>query len=165
MRATAGPSGAHTLDGTASFVVDGGSAGKFVVAALLDGKRRYLLVERDATGLEVELLAWRDITREVATLRFAAVVAELLDGTDEDCWPTVRDRMTFLLAAESHGGMTQSLDDAVAYAKERRAFGKPIGAFQAIKHYSADLKGGSRRPAPQCCMRRGASRTSPTLPR
>ncbi len=42
------------------------------------------------------------------------------------------------LAAELVGTAQRALDAAVAYAKERRQFGRPIGSFQAIKHLLAD---------------------------
>jgi alkylation response protein AidB-like acyl-CoA dehydrogenase len=38
------------------------------------------------------------------------------------------------------GGMQRGLDDAIAYAKQREAFGKPIAHFQAIGHKFADMK-------------------------
>lgn len=44
------------------------------------------------------------------------------------------------LAAQSVGGAASLLDMTVEYAKSRKAFGKPIGAFQAIAHYLADVK-------------------------
>ena len=71
------------------------------------------------------------------------------------------------LAAEQVGGAQRCLDLAVAYAKERVQFGRPIGSFQAIKHRLAEmmvqrrdgalrgLLGGGRRRA----RRRGASRS------
>ncbi|MHA7837997.1 MAG: acyl-CoA dehydrogenase family protein, partial [bacterium] len=43
------------------------------------------------------------------------------------------------LAAEQVGGAQRCLDMAVAYAKEREQFGRPIGSFQAIKHKCADV--------------------------
>jgi alkylation response protein AidB-like acyl-CoA dehydrogenase len=43
------------------------------------------------------------------------------------------------IAALSVGIARGALDAAVAYAKERRQFGKPIGAFQAIRFKLADM--------------------------
>jgi alkylation response protein AidB-like acyl-CoA dehydrogenase len=43
------------------------------------------------------------------------------------------------VAAEQVGGAQRCLDLAVAYAKERVQFGRPIGSFQAIKHKCADM--------------------------
>jgi alkylation response protein AidB-like acyl-CoA dehydrogenase len=43
-----------------------------------------------------------------------------------------------LTAAESVGAMERDFDTALQYAKDRIAFGRPIGSFQAIKHVLAD---------------------------
>jgi alkylation response protein AidB-like acyl-CoA dehydrogenase len=41
--------------------------------------------------------------------------------------------------AEMVGGARQVLEMTVEYAKQRMAFGHPIGSFQAIQHYCADM--------------------------
>ena len=122
-------------------MVDAASADKIIVAAVLDGARRYFVVDRAGPGVEVELVAWRDITRQVATVRLENAPAQLLSGSDEDAWPFVRDRLYLVLAAESAAGAQAALDQAVEYAKQRLAFGRPIGAFQAIKHQLAEIAG------------------------
>ncbi|HEY4281364.1 MAG TPA: acyl-CoA dehydrogenase [Conexibacter sp.] len=55
-----------------------------------------------------------------------------------DALKRAQDRSAVALAAELLGVTAQLLDMAEAYARERQQFGKPIGAFQAIKHLLAD---------------------------
>jgi alkylation response protein AidB-like acyl-CoA dehydrogenase len=49
------------------------------------------------------------------------------------------DRAQLLIAAYAVGLAEACRDAAVAYAKVREQFGKPIGSFQAIKHKCADM--------------------------
>jgi alkylation response protein AidB-like acyl-CoA dehydrogenase len=51
-------------------------------------------------------------------------------------WASIAAALT---AWEQIGGTERCLSISVAYAKERKVFGQPIGAFQAIKHKLADM--------------------------
>ena len=44
-----------------------------------------------------------------------------------------------ILAASALGIAQRAFDDLLAYVKERKQFGRPIGSFQALKHRIADL--------------------------
>jgi alkylation response protein AidB-like acyl-CoA dehydrogenase len=48
-------------------------------------------------------------------------------------------RGALLISAMLLGIAEATLDRSVTYAKEREQFGKPIGSFQAIKHYCAEM--------------------------
>ena len=51
---------------------------------------------------------------------------------------TLRSWWRVALAAETVGAMQGCLDVTVAYLKERRQFGRPIGSFQAVQHRLAE---------------------------
>jgi alkylation response protein AidB-like acyl-CoA dehydrogenase len=51
----------------------------------------------------------------------------------------LRDAAWIVLAAETLGASQAMLDKAVAYAKERKQFGRVIGSFQAVKHLCAEM--------------------------
>ena len=50
-----------------------------------------------------------------------------------------RDVIAVALGAESVGVALRTLEMAVAYAKEREQFGRPIGAYQAVSHACAQM--------------------------
>ena len=76
-----------------------------------------------------------DFSRPLArvTLDDAPVTATGLATTH------VLDTAATLFAAEAAGIARWCLDTAVAYAKLREQFGRPIGSFQAVKHLCADM--------------------------
>lgn len=121
------------LCGEKCFVPDGSSAQLFFVTA---GGSVYA-VEAGAPGLQLEPVATVDGTRRFATLRLAETPAREL-GPVAALAPAV-DRMLVALAMDGLGAAEAALDLAVAYARERVQFDRPIGAFQAVAHLCADM--------------------------
>ena len=96
---------------------------------------------RRQAAVQADPLPWRDVTRQVCDVRFRNAVAQPLPVDDATLWPWLRDRILFALAAENAAGAQRVLEMTVDYAKERTAFGRPIGGYQAIKHALADMLG------------------------
>ncbi|CAB4947171.1 unannotated protein [freshwater metagenome] len=63
---------------------------------------------------------------------------EWLGGTPTPTGPGF-DRAAVVVAAELVGVTQRALDMTVAYVKERRQFGRPVGAFQAVQHGAAQM--------------------------
>jgi len=123
------------LNGKALFVPGGLAAGLLVVA---DRTGSLHLVLGDAAGLTRTLMPGLDETRRLAELAFDNVAAEPLQGGAE-LLSALRDAGWVLIAADTLGAAQAMLDQAVAYAKERRQFGRVIGSFQAVKHLCAEM--------------------------
>jgi alkylation response protein AidB-like acyl-CoA dehydrogenase len=139
---TATPQGDQwVVNGTKRFVVDGLAADLIIVAARTEGGISLFAVESGAPGLMRAAQEPIDRTRRLATVSLADVRAVPL-GTPGDQW-AILERVLQLgaigLAAEQAGGAQFALDMTVRYAKERVQFGKPIGAFQAVKHKAAEM--------------------------
>ena len=76
-----------------------------------------------------------DLTRTVAWLEGDGGVV-IADG---EAVADLLDRGATAYAAEMLGASERMLEVSVDYAKVREQFGRPIGAFQAIKHRLADM--------------------------
>jgi alkylation response protein AidB-like acyl-CoA dehydrogenase len=143
---TASSSGSGwVLRGEKRFVVDGASADVLIVSARtpetsgVEGLALYV-VPRRAPGVVVRRTPTLDATRQLAhvALQDVQVDADARIG-DSVALQRGLDRASITLAAEALGGAEQCLEMAVAYAKTRTQFDRPIGSFQAIKHKLADL--------------------------
>jgi alkylation response protein AidB-like acyl-CoA dehydrogenase len=60
-------------------------------------------------------------------------------GTGVEMLGRILDKAALLKCAEVCGACQALLEMTVAYAGERRQFGKPIGTFQAIQHRLVDM--------------------------
>ena len=78
-----------------------------------------------------------DASRRLTELTFEATPAEPL--ASNDALTRLRDAAWVMLAADTLGACQTMLDKAVAYAKERKQFGRTIGSFQAVKHLCAEM--------------------------
>jgi alkylation response protein AidB-like acyl-CoA dehydrogenase len=117
------------LAGVASHVLDGAEAGLFLVRA---GGGLHAVRAADASVTPAGTL---DQTRSQATVEFrGSPAAEVAVGAER-----AEDLLRVLLAAESAAAAGHCLDATVDYLQSRVQFGRPIGAFQALKHRCADL--------------------------
>ncbi|MFC4048942.1 acyl-CoA dehydrogenase [Actinomadura syzygii] len=133
--AAVGLSGALEMAGsTVSGTVQPVLGAPFADLFLLRAGERWVAVNRaDATVGESESL---DVTRPVGSVTVDGV--SVPDERVLDV-PEARALAVVVLGAEACGVAGRALDDAVAYAKLREQFGRPIGQFQGVKHKCARM--------------------------
>ena len=117
------------LTGVARHVLDGAEAGLFIVRA---GDALFAVRAADAVVTPAGTL---DQTRSQATVSFRDAPALAVGCAAE----RAEDLLRVMLAVESAGAAAHCLDVTVGYLKTRVQFGRPIGAFQALRHRCADL--------------------------
>ena len=146
VRATATSAG-YVLSGSTSFVQDADTASWLLVTAGSEdedeGGAHQFLLSPDAAGVSVHAVDSLDLSRRFCEIAFvdAEVAASTVLGEPGSARPLVDRQLAVacvLNAAESVGAMNHDFDMALEYAKDRTAFGRPIGSFQAIKHLLAD---------------------------
>jgi alkylation response protein AidB-like acyl-CoA dehydrogenase len=114
-------------NGAAELVPDADSA---EVIVLVDGETMTVV---EAGSAEVEPLETIDPTR-----RFARVRASGGDPLPDPDGAGLH-RLPVTVAAELTGVAQRALEMAVEYARERKQFGRPIGAYQAVSHACAQM--------------------------
>ena len=85
--------------------------------------------------VEIEPAETLDTTRRLATVRLDGPAAEELSGDFGRAWHAI----AVMTAAESVGLGQRAMEMAVAYAKDRTQFERPIGTYQAVSHACAQM--------------------------
>ena len=99
------------------------------------------IVDLSSEGVLIEHQETIDESRGHFSITFKNAEAQLI-GDEVSGWEiyeSIINQAAVLFSYEQIGGSQASLDMAVNYAKERYAFGRPIGSYQAIKHKLADM--------------------------
>jgi alkylation response protein AidB-like acyl-CoA dehydrogenase len=107
--------------GSAELAADAAGA---AVVVLLDGDEARLVETPEA----------ETITAIDSTRRYASV-----GGEGEPLGPGAAERVRAALAAEVVGLCQRALDMTLAYVKDRKQFGVPVGSFQAVSHRCAQM--------------------------
>ena len=120
---------ATARNGVADLVLGGADARVFVLVE--DGMAT--LVSRD--DAEVEPLASIDSTRPAARVTVRRDAGDALPGEVA----AAVDRALIAIAAELVGVCDRALEMTLAYVKDRKQFGTPVGAYQAVSHRCAQM--------------------------
>jgi alkylation response protein AidB-like acyl-CoA dehydrogenase len=132
------------LNGVKVPVPDGSIADFALVVASTGGNTEsdiaLVLVDLNGDGVTRETIETLDPSRDHARLTFDNAAGEVVGSVDAG-WALTRrilDRAAVLFAFEQIGGADKALEVARDYTLERRAFGRQIATYQAIKHKLAD---------------------------
>jgi isovaleryl-CoA dehydrogenase len=119
-----------------------------IVCRTQEGSERHeglsmILVPRETPGFTItpiDTLGGKE-TNELH-LDDVRVPEDALLGTAGNGWTQLMAGLNnerVILAASALGLAQRAFDDALAYAKERKQFGRPVGTFQALQHKFADM--------------------------
>ena len=137
------------IDGAKQFITNAGTdiSGHVAITARTgDGEISNLIVERGTPGYEqgepYRKMGWNASDTRPLTFTDCRVPEDNLlgpRGAGFKQFLHILDIGRIGVAAMGVGLAQGALDEAIAYAKERRAFGQPISKFQAIQAKIADL--------------------------
>ncbi len=141
--------GSYILNGQKTWISGAHNAAHILVIARSDrsGTKHegltMISVPADAEGLEIRPIETMG-GREVNDLFFTdcEIPADRVLGQEGQAWTQLMAGLNverLILAAMMLGIGQRAFDDVLAYVKERKQFGKPIGSFQTISHRIADL--------------------------
>jgi len=133
------------LSGTKRHVAFASSASRLLVLARCgeaESEVDLLLVDPRAPGVKLtqqrSLASDTQYEVQLDDVRVPAVDRIGASGAGWETWSRAMHDGIVLLAAQATGGAERALEITVQYAKDRKQFDKPLGAFQAIAHYLAD---------------------------
>lgn len=139
----------YSISGTKLFVTDANVADYLLCVARTKETANpqtgitIFVVDAKTPGIKCTLLKTlaRDKQNEVVFDNVNVAKENIVGGLDQG-WPVIQDileKAAVAKCAEMVGGAQAALEMAVNYAKERIQFNRPIGTFQAVQHYCANM--------------------------
>jgi alkylation response protein AidB-like acyl-CoA dehydrogenase len=105
-----------------------------------DGGTQLVIVEGDCGQVHTRPRNLLDLSRDAADVILDAAPARLAEcDQPATALGTIGNHAAVLVAADALGAAERMLEMTVDYAKQRKQFGRPIAAFQAVKHAAAQM--------------------------
>ena len=141
--------GGWIVNGSKTFITNGVRADYVVTAVKTTAEGghhgiSFLIVDRGA-GVEsskLEKMGWHASDTALISFDDVAVPAENLLGEENQGFYLIMANFQWeriMMALGAVGAMQAMFERTLAYAKERRAFGRPIGSHQVIRHRLAEI--------------------------
>ena len=141
--------GGYLVNGSKTFITGGVRADLLVTAVRTTAEGghhglSFLLIEKGpgVTARPLEKLGWHASDTALITFDDVFVPQESLLGEENQGFYLIMANFQWerlLMALGALGGMQSAFERTLAYALERRAFGREIGHFQAIRHRLAEV--------------------------
>jgi alkylation response protein AidB-like acyl-CoA dehydrogenase len=141
----------YVLNGAKTFITNATHAGTVLVMAMTDKSKgnhgiSAFLVERGTPGYTLGKVEKKLGTRGSPAVQLVfdncrVPVANLVGQEGEGFVQALKtlDGGRISIASMALGIAQASLDASITYSKQREQFGKPIGSFQALQHFMADM--------------------------
>ena len=139
----------YIINGTKMFVDNYVSADKILVTCRTspasessDGLSMFIIDTNLAGMVETPLVTIAKDKQRKLTFEGVKISKDDLVGELDQGWAIavdMLDRGTALLCAQMVGAARKDIEIGIEYAKNRVAFGRPIGAFQSVQHMCADM--------------------------
>jgi acyl-CoA dehydrogenase len=143
--------GGYVVNGSKTFITNGVRA-DFLVTAVKTTQEgghhglSFLILEKEMDGYEVagklEKLGWHASDTGELAFNDVFVPDENLLGEENQGFYLIMANFQWerlLMALGAVGSMQRLIETSVRYLKERSAFGRPIGKFQALRHKLAEM--------------------------
>ncbi|MBT7155613.1 MAG: acyl-CoA/acyl-ACP dehydrogenase [Deltaproteobacteria bacterium] len=137
--------GGFILNGIKMFAMDANIADKLIVAArVVEEGIALFLVDAKDPGINYTKMdaIGKDNLCRVTFKDVKVGDGDLIGGVGEgwEILEQMAQKATLAKCAEMLGGCAESIEMTNAYAKQREQYSTPIGGFQAIQHYMADMQ-------------------------
>ena len=141
--------GGYVINGTKMFVDNYVAADKLLVtcrtspATERSSGLSMFIIDTNLSGMiETPLVTIAKDKQSKVTFEGVKISKDALVGELDQGWNIavdMLDRGTALLCAQMVGAARKDIEIGIEYAKNRVAFGRPIGAFQSVQHMCADM--------------------------
>ena len=141
--------GGYVINGTKMFVDNYVAADKILVtcrtspATERSSGLSMFIIDTNLSGMiETPLVTIAKDKQSKVTFEGVKISKDALVGELDQGWNIavdMLDRGTALLCAQMVGAARKDIEIGIEYAKNRVAFGRPIGAFQSVQHMCADM--------------------------